>query len=91
MYVKSSRSLPSPWMCIASPRNARSIQDLVAVLQREFGSLKIENVTRDELMPFRGTLSIEKARQRLGFAPANPIETGFPKYIKWYRQLMAMA
>jgi len=70
---------------------ARSIRDLVAVLQREFGGLAIEHVERDELMPFRGTLSIDKARQLLGFAPANPIDVGFPKYVKWYRQLMAVA
>jgi nucleoside-diphosphate-sugar epimerase len=71
--------------------SARPIRDLVEVLKREFGNLKIEHVERDQLMPFRGTLSIDKARQRLGFAPANPIEVGFPKYVKWYRQLMAMA
>jgi len=71
--------------------SARPIRDLVEVLKREFGNLKVEHVERDQLMPFRGTLSIDKARQLLGFAPANPIEVGFPKYVKWYRQLMAMA
>jgi nucleoside-diphosphate-sugar epimerase len=70
---------------------ARPIRDLVEVLKREFGNLKVEHVERDELMPFRGTLSIDKARQLLGFAPANPIDVGFPKYVKWYRQLMAVA
>jgi nucleoside-diphosphate-sugar epimerase len=70
---------------------ARPIQDLVEILQREFGGLKVEFVERDQLMPFRGTLSIEKARRLLGFAPANPIEVGFPKYIRWYRELMALA
>ena len=70
---------------------ARPIQDLVGILQREFGGLKVEFVERDQLMPFRGTLSIEKARRLLGFAPANPIEVGFPKYIRWYRELMALA
>jgi len=70
---------------------ARPIRDLVDVLKREFGNLKVEHVERDQLMPFRGTLSIDKARQLLGFAPANPIDVGFPKYVKWYRQLMAVA
>lgn len=70
---------------------ARPIRDLVEVLKREFGNLKVEHVERDQLMPFRGTLSIDKARQLLGFAPANPIDVGFPKYVKWYRQLMAVA
>lgn len=71
--------------------SARPIRDLVEVLKREFGNLKVEHVERDQLMPFRGTLSIDKARQLLGFAPANPIDVGFPKYVKWYRQLMAVA
>jgi len=70
---------------------ARPIRDLVEVLKREFGNLTVEHVERDQLMPFRGTLSIDKARQLLGFAPANPIDVGFPKYVKWYRQLMAVA
>lgn len=71
--------------------SARSIRELVTVLQREFGGLKVEHVERDHLMPFRGTLSIAKAQRLLGFAPANPIEIGFPKYVEWYRQLMAIA
>jgi nucleoside-diphosphate-sugar epimerase len=71
---------------------ARPIKDLISILQREFGdSLKVEHVERDELMPFRGTLSIEKARRLIGFEPTNPIDVGFPKYIQWYRQLMAFA
>jgi nucleoside-diphosphate-sugar epimerase len=37
-------------------------------------------------MPFRGTLSVDKARKLFGYAPANPIEVGIPKYIEWYRQ-----
>jgi nucleoside-diphosphate-sugar epimerase len=71
--------------------SARSIQDLIGVLRREFGSLKVEHVDRDHLMPFRGTLSIAKAQRLLGFAPENPIDKGFPKYVQWYRQLMAVA
>ena len=43
-----------------------------------------EHVTRDVLMPHRGTLSIEKARSILGYAPANPLERGVPDYIDWY-------
>ena len=71
---------------------ARSLQDLIAVLQREFGGkLKIERVARDQLMPFRGTLSVEKARRLIGFNPSNPIDIGMPKYVGWYRHLMTLA
>ena len=70
---------------------ARPIRDLVEVLKREFGNLTVEHVERDQLMPFRGTLSVEKARRLLGYEPENPVEVGFPKYIEWYRQLVAAA
>jgi nucleoside-diphosphate-sugar epimerase len=66
--------------------NARSIKDLVAVIREHFPAVKVEHVQRDQLMPFRGTLGVDKARRVFGYAPASPIELGFPKYIEWYRQ-----
>src|SRR5207249_2030748 len=62
---------------------SRSIQELVGVIKREFPDVRVESVERDQLMPFRGTLSVEKAARLLGYSPKNPIETGFPKYIEW--------
>jgi nucleoside-diphosphate-sugar epimerase len=38
-------------------------------------------------MPFRGTLSVKKAQKLIGYAPRNPVEVGFPKYIQWYKDL----
>ena len=69
---------------------SRSIQELVEIIKREFPDVRVESVERDQLMPFRGTLSVEKAARLLGYSPKNPIETGFPKYIEWYRQLLAL-
>jgi nucleoside-diphosphate-sugar epimerase len=66
--------------------SARSIKELVAVIKRDFPAVQSESVERDHLMPFRGTLSVDKARRVFGYAPANPIEVGFPKYIEWYRR-----
>lgn len=66
--------------------SARSIAELVGVLKKEFPDVAVQHVARDRLMPFRGTLNVDKARTRLGYQPANPIEVGFPKYIEWYRQ-----
>jgi nucleoside-diphosphate-sugar epimerase len=66
---------------------ARSVNELVAVIKRYFPDAPIEHTERDKLMPFRGTLSIKKAREFLGYNPQHPIEVGFPKYIEWYRQL----
>jgi nucleoside-diphosphate-sugar epimerase len=65
---------------------SRSIKELVDVLRKEFPEIKTENVQRDHLMPFRGTLSVDKARKLFGYAPKNPIEIGMPKYVEWYRK-----
>jgi nucleoside-diphosphate-sugar epimerase len=66
--------------------SSRSIKELVAVIKQHFPDVQSESVQRDALMPFRGTLSVEKARRTFGYSPKNPIEVGFPKYIEWYRQ-----
>jgi nucleoside-diphosphate-sugar epimerase len=48
----------------------------------------MEHVERDSLMPFRGTMSVDKAISLLGYAPQNPLEKGVKKYIEWYRNLV---
>ena len=68
---------------------ARSIRDLVEVIKLDFPDAKVDYVERDKLMPFRGTLNVDKARRLLGYAPANPIDVGFRKYVEWYRALVA--
>ena len=70
---------------------SRSIKELVEVIRKEFPDIKTENVPRDHLMPFRGTLSVDKARRLFGFEPRNPIEIGIPKYIAWYRKFLGTA
>ena len=66
---------------------SRSINDLVGVVQQHFPGVPVKYIERDRLMPFRGTLSVKKAKDLLGYVPRNPIEVGFPKYIQWYREL----
>jgi len=68
---------------------ARSINDLVRIMRAHFPALEVETVPRDELRPFRGTLSIDKARELLGYEPAVPLEEGMARYIEWYRELFA--
>jgi nucleoside-diphosphate-sugar epimerase len=68
--------------------SSRSIQDLVEIVRQHFPQVDVESVARDKLIPFRGTLNIDKAKDLLGYAPSNPIEIGFPKYIDWYKSLM---
>lgn len=67
--------------------SARTISEVVSVIQEQFPDLEVEFAERDGLMPRRGTLSIEKARRRLGYEPENPIEIGLAKYIDWYRTI----
>jgi nucleoside-diphosphate-sugar epimerase len=66
---------------------SRSLNDLAKIVQREFPEISIEYVERDKLMPFRGTLSVKKVKDMIGYSPKNPIEVGFPKYIQWYKDL----
>jgi len=66
---------------------SRPIKDLLEVVQQYFPQSEVTYVERDRLMPVRGTLSVEKARNLIGYKPKNPVEIGFPKYIEWYKQL----
>lgn len=70
---------------------ARSIADVADLVRQAFPAVEVEHTERDRLMPERGTLSIAKARELLGYSPENSIESGLPKYIDWYRQLVASA
>ena len=66
---------------------SRSIQELADIIKEHFPDTEIEHVERDRLMPFRGTLNIEKAQRLLGYSPQSPIEVGIPRYIDWYREI----
>ena len=69
---------------------SRSINDLADVVQQHFPTVDVEYVPRDNLMPVRGTLCIDKARRLLGYRPEYPIEVGVAQYIEWYRDLVGM-
>jgi len=64
--------------------DARRIIDLAEIVMSHFPKTKLIKKPRDALMPERGTLSIEKAKNLLGYRPVNPIEKGFGSYIDWY-------
>jgi nucleoside-diphosphate-sugar epimerase len=70
---------------------SRSIRELADVIRTYFPNITIQNVERDNLMPFRGTLSIQKAKDLLGYQPENPIDVGIPKYIESYQPLQNYA
>ena len=66
---------------------SRSLNDLVDILRMHFPEVNVEYMPKDELIPDRGTLSVEKARRLIGYDPEWPIEKGFEKYVKWYKDV----
>lgn len=68
---------------------ARSLNDMAKIVQQEFPNTEILFNPRDALMPERGTLSVQKARDLIGYEPAFPLEKGFLNYISWYKDLFA--
>lgn len=65
--------------------NARKINDLLKIIESEFPGTEVEYNERDKLMPKRGTLSIDKAKKLLNFSPKTSIDTGYIRYIDWYK------
>ena len=66
---------------------ARTIKRLVDCVRQEFPRVVVNYTERDNLRPFRGTMSVDKAKDLLGYRPVNPLEIGIPKYAAWYRSL----
>jgi nucleoside-diphosphate-sugar epimerase len=66
--------------------SAKKISELIDVLKSEFPKTKINFKEREKFMPERGTLSIKKAKDLLGYEPKNPIKSGYIKYIQWYKE-----
>lgn len=69
--------------------SARTISDMVRVLKEYFPKIKIKKTSKDKLMPDRGTLSIEKAKNLIGYNPSWELEKGYSKYIEWYKTLFS--
>jgi len=68
---------------------ARTLAELIAIVQEHFPEVAVEYVERDALRPFRGTLSIDKARSTIGYAPRTTLEEGLDRYVAWYRELVS--
>jgi nucleoside-diphosphate-sugar epimerase len=69
--------------------SARPIKQMAEMVMERFPGVGLKYQPRDTLMPERGTLSIEKARALLGYAPQYPLEDGFARYIEWYQTFAA--
>ena len=62
----------------------REINEMVEILKNDFPKLKIKKTPRDNLMPYRGTLSMNKAKKLLNLKSNWKLEKGYKKYIDWY-------
>mgnify|MGYP006292625949 CR=1 FL=1 len=67
---------------------ARSLAQMAEIVQEHFPDVNIKYVPKDKLMPDRGTLCMDKARDLLGYEPSWPLERGFPEYIEWYKDIV---
>jgi nucleoside-diphosphate-sugar epimerase len=62
----------------------REINQMIEILKESFPKLKVKKVERDNLMPYRGTLSMNKAKLLLNLKSNWQLEKGYRKYINWY-------
>ncbi len=65
---------------------ARSLAEVVAIIQRVIPEVRIEHRPAPRYMPKRGTLDISKARKMLGYEPKHDLDEGIPKYIEHLRK-----
>ena len=68
--------------------NARSISEMLGILGEHFPNINVNYVPKDKLMPERGTLSGDKARQLLDYTPQHKLDTGYVDYINWYKEFI---
>lgn len=69
----------------------RSISEVADLLAGQFPGIQVVYQPKDRLMPERGTLCVDKARNLLGYDPQYPLERGLAKYVWWYRSLGALS
>ncbi len=67
----------------------RSIAEMAEIVRAHFPSINVQYIPKDSLTPDRGTLSVNKAKNSIGYSPQHPIEKGLLKYIDWYKNFMS--
>lgn len=84
--------------CVQSPKShnetfnltfggARTLNQMIDIVKSEFPDVVVGYKPRDGLMPERGTLNVDKARRLIGYEPKWPLEEGYVRYIRWYKEL----
>ena len=64
---------------------SRSLAQMAEIMHGHFPNLDINYVPKDKLTPDRGTLSVDKARELIGYDPQFALEQGYVDYINWYK------
>jgi len=67
--------------------SSRKINEMIEILKQNFETLDVKYRKRDRLMPVRGTLNIDKAKDLLNYQPSWSLEKGYPNYINWYKEI----
>ena len=63
---------------------SRSIRELIGLLEGHFTKLEVDFLPKDRLDPERGTLCVDKAKDKMGYAPQYRLEEGLKRYIDFY-------
>ncbi len=66
--------------------SACSVAEMAQIIKEHFPDINLRNVKRDKLMPKRGTLNIDKAKDLINYNPSWSLEKGYPRYINWYKK-----
>ncbi len=64
--------------------SSRTIRELAEVVRAVVPGAYFEECPRALDKPIRGTLSMDRAKDALGFAPKWPLEKGYRRYCEWY-------
>ncbi len=67
--------------------NARTIKELFDIVAKHLPKAKSKVAERSIDKPSRGTLSIKRAREVLGFKPKWCLENGYENYINWFKDM----
>jgi nucleoside-diphosphate-sugar epimerase len=65
---------------------ARTIRDLADIIKKIVPDVKLEERPPAPEKPKRGTLIMDKARDRLGFIPSRSLDEAYEKYCRWYQE-----
>jgi len=65
---------------------ARTISQMADIIRQHFDKIELNYMPKNRLTPERGTLSVQKAKDLVNYSPKFPLETGYPKYIEWYKK-----